>query len=537
MSGNILEAVQGFATPAMIAAATSTLGLNDKQASGALGAAVTSILGGAMQKSNDAGVMTQIASLAGAVVPDAGMFSNIAGMLTGGVASSPLQILGNRLMGQVFGGNQASSIMALASATGISGKAAAGLMTLAAPMALAAIRTKLGPTPTAASVASLLNQDRNLIGQAMPAPLRAMYGFADLAAPAAAQVAAAAAAGAPIVKPAAAVAAAKLTAPDSPTVSSAASTIAAATAATAIAASAAAKPAVSSTVAPAAAATPAPAVANLAASAPVVPAAVVPAPVSPAPVATVLATAKAAAAPMAAAPAVERLTREDTEAPTIFPLMMIALMLALIGLSWYWAFGGGRDAFVGAPPKPVAAVTAPTPTPAPAPAPVAAKPASTAPLIGQPTLGGALKYALPNGQTIEVAKNGVEQKLIEFVTSTSIIDKGLWFDFDRLGFETGSSEVTAASRAQLDALGAILKSYPAAKIKIGGYTDNQGDPAANLKLSDTRAKRVAEELVKLGVTADRIEAQGYGDQFAIGDNTTPEGRAKNRRTALNIRAK
>ncbi|MBX9925162.1 MAG: DUF937 domain-containing protein, partial [Hyphomicrobiaceae bacterium] len=489
MSGNILEAVQGFATPAMIAAATSTLGLNEKQASGALGAAVTSILGGAMQKSNDAGVMTQIASLAGAVSPDAGMFSNIAGMLTGGVPSSPIQILGNRLMGQVFGGNQAGAINGLASAVGISGKAASGLMTLAAPMALAAIRTKLGPTPTAASVASLLNQDRNLIAQAMPAPLRAMYGMANVAAPAP---------GAPT--PAAPSAAAPVTAakpaPVAQTASGHASAAAAAAAPPpAASAMAAAKPTVAATVAP----TPAPA-----APAPVNPAPAAAAPVVAAPVAPV---ATPSVAPVKAA-APEPLTREDTEASSVFPLAMIALMLGLLAGSWYWAFGGGREAVFGAPPKPkpVAAATAPAvapkpaaPTPAATPAP--AKPTSPTPLVGQATLSGGLKYALPNGSTIEVAKNGVEQKLIEFVTSSSAIDKGLWFDFDRLGFETGSSDVTAASRAQLDALAAILKSYPATKVKIGGYTDNQGDPAANLKLSDTRAKRVADELVKLGVAA------------------------------------
>ena len=65
-------------------------------------------------------------------------------------------------------------------------------------------------------------------------------------------------------------------------------------------------------------------------------------------------------------------------------------------------------------------------------------------------------------------------------------------------------------------MAAILKAYPKVKIKIGGYTDNQGDAAANLRLSDDRAKNVMAELAKLGVDPSRMEAQGYGDAASGG---------------------
>lgn len=514
MAGNILEAVQGFATPAMIAAATATLGLNEKQASGALGAAVTSIFGAALQKSNDASAMTQIASLASGVMPDAGMFSNIAGMLNGGVPSSPLQILGNRFLGQIFGGNQAGAIAALATASGISGKAASSLMTLAAPMALAAIRSKLGPAPTAASVASLLNQDRNLIAQAMPSSLRAMYGLATVApAVAASGVASAVQTSAATANPAPAASAppAAQVAPAVVAATAAAAPIVAAAASTARAA--VAHTASGHASAPAAAAAPV-AVAEKAA------AAVIAAPVMAAPVA------KSAAAP------------EPTSSGLIPTLtIMLGLGLGLMALGLWWKLSGVDGNRLAITAKPATTTAAPTPAAKPAAATTAAKqPAGPTPLVGTPS-GSGLKYTLPNNTVIEVGKNGVEQKLIEFITSASPVDKNIWFDFDRLSFETGSSDVTAASRSQIEALSAILKAYPATKVKIGGYTDNQGDAQANLKLSDSRAKRVAEELVKSGVTADRIEAEGYGEQHAVGDNATPEGRAKNRRTALSVRAK
>jgi outer membrane protein OmpA-like peptidoglycan-associated protein len=75
------------------------------------------------------------------------------------------------------------------------------------------------------------------------------------------------------------------------------------------------------------------------------------------------------------------------------------------------------------------------------------------------------------------------------------------------------------------------------KLKLGGYTDNVGDPAANLKLSQERADSVMGALVKLGVAPDRLAAEGYGEQFPVGDNATPEGRAMNRRISMRVAEK
>ena len=159
-------------------------------------------------------------------------------------------------------------------------------------------------------------------------------------------------------------------------------------------------------------------------------------------------------------------------------------------------------------------------------------------MVPVPGANGLEKYTLPGGASIDVAKDGLESKMLTFInTKDAAIDNKLWFDFDRLSFVTASSELTPESKAQVSSAIAILKAYPAVSVKIGGYTDNQGNPDANLKLSDQRANRVMDEMVAGGVTADRIEAKGYGDQHPVGDNETPEGRAKNRRTSLSIRTK
>ena len=86
----------------------------------------------------------------------------------------------------------------------------------------------------------------------------------------------------------------------------------------------------------------------------------------------------------------------------------------------------------------------------------------------------------------------------------------------------------------------ILKAYPEVKIKLGGYTDNSGDSTKNFRLSTARAKTVFEAMLNKGITKASFAAQpfeGYGPKHPVADNNTEEGRARNRRISLSVRAK
>lgn len=126
-----------------------------------------------------------------------------------------------------------------------------------------------------------------------------------------------------------------------------------------------------------------------------------------------------------------------------------------------------------------------------------------------------------NGNKIKGFDGGMEAKLVDFLkagtytTSNEEALKSTWYDFDNVTFVFGKSdEITAESKGQLENLATILKAYPDAKIKIGGYTDNVGDPAANKALSQKRADFLKSELTKLGVGAQITGADGYGSEFA-----------------------
>lgn len=153
-------------------------------------------------------------------------------------------------------------------------------------------------------------------------------------------------------------------------------------------------------------------------------------------------------------------------------------------------------------------------------------------------LGKFFSKKLPSGVELNIPELGVENKLIAFIEDAQRpVDEKLWFSFDRLTFETGKATLKPESQEQLKNIAEILKAYPKVTIKLGGYTDNTGDPQANLRLSQQRADTVMADLVKLGVDAGRMKAEGYGQEHPVADNSTEEGRAKNRRIDIRVVSK
>jgi outer membrane protein OmpA-like peptidoglycan-associated protein len=101
-------------------------------------------------------------------------------------------------------------------------------------------------------------------------------------------------------------------------------------------------------------------------------------------------------------------------------------------------------------------------------------------------------------------------------------------------FNTASYDLLSASNAELEKLGQLLKTNPTLRIELGGHTDNVGSDAANVTLSDQRAKAVRDHLIGQGIDGDRITAKGYGKTKPVATNDTEEGRARNRRTEVTV---
>jgi len=103
-------------------------------------------------------------------------------------------------------------------------------------------------------------------------------------------------------------------------------------------------------------------------------------------------------------------------------------------------------------------------------------------------------------------------------------------------FDLKSIELKPVSLTELDKLLQLMNDNPTVHVQISGHTDNIGSDADNLTLSTNRAKAVASYLISKGIAANRLTWKGYGATKPVADNTTEEGRAKNRRTEFTITA-
>ncbi|MGB1316278.1 MAG: OmpA family protein [Chitinophagales bacterium] len=145
------------------------------------------------------------------------------------------------------------------------------------------------------------------------------------------------------------------------------------------------------------------------------------------------------------------------------------------------------------------------------------------------TIGEAQEY-----NTLEIpplapnTKYGVNELTITIYESKT-------FTLDNVYFDSGKSTLKKESFTELNELFEYLSLKKTIKIEIAGHTDNVGNDAANMTLSQNRADAVKNYLVKKGIASNRIETKAYGETQPVMSNESAEGRAKNRRIEVNVK--
>lgn len=115
------------------------------------------------------------------------------------------------------------------------------------------------------------------------------------------------------------------------------------------------------------------------------------------------------------------------------------------------------------------------------------------------------------------------------------VGEGIKITFDSgILFDVNSYQLKDTSKENISELSEILQKYEDTNIMFSGYTDNTGSEEYNQKLSEDRAKAVAEYAAFVGVDAERMTIIGYGESDPIADNSTAMGRTQNRRVEVGI---
>lgn len=101
-----------------------------------------------------------------------------------------------------------------------------------------------------------------------------------------------------------------------------------------------------------------------------------------------------------------------------------------------------------------------------------------------------------------------------------------------INFDSGKSTIKKESMPVVEQIIEMMKQAKDIKLSVEGHTDSDGSNESNLKLSEARAKAVVEAITKGGIDASRLSSAGFGEEKPIADNSTADGKAKNRRVEL-----
>jgi OOP family OmpA-OmpF porin len=135
-------------------------------------------------------------------------------------------------------------------------------------------------------------------------------------------------------------------------------------------------------------------------------------------------------------------------------------------------------------------------------------------------------------QTILILK-AMKQEVSPAVTAMSEeLNKSGHIAVYGIHFQPGDTLIMPDSMHTLGDVAKMLQQNPEIKVSVEGHTDNVGSAASNQELSDIRAQTVMAWLTAHGISGNRLQAKGWGQSMPVADNSTEEGRAKNRRVEL-----
>ncbi|WP_345074509.1 PA14 domain-containing protein [Hymenobacter fastidiosus] len=189
--------------------------------------------------------------------------------------------------------------------------------------------------------------------------------------------------------------------------------------------------------------------------------------------------------------------------------------------------------------KPIPAVAV-RPQPVAPPAPVVSPPTALPPRVVPPNPGRGHQTAAVSRRAAAMpaappaAAPASPVAVPDTLPDLSALSKGAAVTLSNLYFTQSTATLLPTSRPRLNQLTRMLRAQPALRLEIAGHTDNVGEPALNLRLSEQRARVVRRYLVQQGIDSVRLTAHGYGATRPVADNRDPQQLPRNRRVEVII---
>ncbi len=133
---------------------------------------------------------------------------------------------------------------------------------------------------------------------------------------------------------------------------------------------------------------------------------------------------------------------------------------------------------------------------------------------------------------LEQSLAGMQNEMETLKTETT--NEGIVLTLQDILFATNEAQLKSSADRTLDRVATFLNNYQNRELEIKGYTDSTGSAEYNQGLSERRAQSVEQALVVRGVDPERIETEGFGEEYPVADNDTSVGRQQNRRVEILI---
>jgi outer membrane protein OmpA-like peptidoglycan-associated protein len=142
-------------------------------------------------------------------------------------------------------------------------------------------------------------------------------------------------------------------------------------------------------------------------------------------------------------------------------------------------------------------------------------------------------YSINTSKPYEVLISNIKLAEGTVYTRSKLITEGKLVT-NAITFDSGSDKIKPESYSMLKSIAEALTANPTVNIMIIGHTDTDGNSANNQTLSEARSIAVKNSLIKdFGIQESRIQTSGKGDKEPVAENTSSEGKAKNRRVEFN----